>query len=152
MFKWLFKRAEPEKRSSGAGYTAAIMAARESYISGSSGIGELTATVQSCVSLWESAFALADVQGTNLLTRAHMGLLARSAALRGEAVMLITGAGLVPCADWDLSTRNGVPRAYRLSVSEAGGGRTETALAAYASSPRRPTRTRCRCRRLRASR
>ncbi|MBP6738204.1 MAG: phage portal protein [Rhodobacteraceae bacterium] len=130
MFNWLFKRPGPEKRSSGAGHTAAIMAARESYISGSSGIGELTATVQSCVSLWEGAFALADVQGTNLLTRAHMALLARSAALRGEAVMLITGAGLVPCADWDLATRNGVPRAYRLSVSEAGGGRTETALAA----------------------
>lgn len=99
MFKWLFRRTEPEKRSAGAGYTAEIMAARESYISGSAGIGELTATVQSCVSLWESAFALADVQGTNLLTRAHMGLLARSAALRGEAMMLMTGGGLVPCAD-----------------------------------------------------
>jgi hypothetical protein len=106
------------------------MAARESYISGASGIGELTATVQSCVSLWENAFALADVSGTNLLTRAHMALLARSLALRGEAVMLITASGLVPCADWDLSTRNGIPRAYRLSVSEAGGGRSQTALAA----------------------
>jgi hypothetical protein len=36
----------------------------------------------------------------------------------------------VPAADWDLSTRNGRPRAYRVSVSEAGGGRSETALAA----------------------
>ena len=44
--------------------------------------------------------------------------------------MLITGDGLVPCSDWDLATRNGIPRAYRLSLSEAGGGRTETALAA----------------------
>ncbi|MDO9527091.1 MAG: hypothetical protein Q7J57_16385 [Gemmobacter sp.] len=100
-----------ETRSSGSGHTAAIMAARESYISGSSGIGNLTATAQSCVSLWESAFALADVQGTNLVTWAHLALLARSAAQRGEAVMLIGGAGLVPCADWDLSTRNCVPRA-----------------------------------------
>ncbi|MDP2051541.1 MAG: phage portal protein [Cypionkella sp.] len=132
MLNWLFKRRAPgvEKRSSGSGYTAQIMAARESYIAGSGGIGELTATVQACVSLWENAFALADVHGTDLLTRAHMALLARSAAVRGEAVMLITGNGLVPCADWDLSTRNGIPRAYRLSVSEAGGGRTETALAA----------------------
>jgi phage portal protein BeeE len=36
----------------------------------------------------------------------------------------------VPVADWDLSTRDGIPRAYRMSVSEAGGGRSETALAA----------------------
>ncbi|WP_333830458.1 phage portal protein [Pararhodobacter sp.] len=133
MLGWLFKRRAdpaPETRSSGSGYTAQIMTARESYISGVSGIGELTATVQGCVSLWEGAFALADVQGTDLLTRAHMALIARSLALRGEAVMLMTGDGLVPCADWELSTRNATPRAYRLSVSEAGGGRSQTALAA----------------------
>lgn len=133
MLGWLFKRREapaPETRSSGSGYTAQIMAARESYISGLSGLGELTGTVQSCVSLWEGAFALADVQGTDLLNRQTMALIARSVALRGESVMLITGDGLVPCSDWDLSTRNGTPRAYRVSVSEAGGGRTQTALAA----------------------
>lgn len=133
MLGWLFKRREdpaPETRSSGSGYTAQIMAARESYISGVSGIGELTATVQGCVSLWEGAFALADVQGTDLLTRAHMARIARSLALRGEAVLLVTGDGLVPCADWDLSTRNAAPRAYRVSVSEAAGGSSRTALAA----------------------
>lgn len=132
MLKWLKRVTQPavEKRSSNSGYTAAIMAARESYLSGMSGIGELTATVQSCVSLWEGAFALSDVQGTDLLTRSHMALIARSAAMRGEAVLLITESGLIPCADWELSTRNGIPRAYRLSISEAGGGRTETALAA----------------------
>ena len=130
MFGWFKRKPAVETRASGTGYTAAIMAARESYISGGSGIGELTATVQACVSLWEGAFALADVTGTDLLTRAHMALLARSAALRGEAVMLITDRGLVPCSDWELSTRNGTPRAYRLSLSEAGGSRTETVLAA----------------------
>lgn len=131
MISWLRNKLRPsETRSSGSGYTSAILAARQSYISGSSGIGELTATVQACVSLWEGAFALADVEGTDLLTRVQMALLARSVALRGEVVMLITGDGLVPCSDWDVSTRNGSPRAYRVSVSEAGGGRTETALAA----------------------
>ena len=50
-------------------------------------------------------------------------------ALRGEALFLIRETGLVPCSDWDLSTRDGVPRAYRVSISEAGGGNTETALA-----------------------
>lgn len=130
MLGWLFRKAAPERRSSGAGYTSAIMAARASYVSGVSGIGELTATVQACVSLWEGGFALADVQGTDLLDRRTMALIARALALRGEAVLLIGEAGLVPCADWDVSTRDGTPRAYRLSVADAGGGRSVTALAA----------------------
>jgi phage portal protein BeeE len=59
-----------------------------------------------------------------------MALLARSIALRGEAVFLIREDRLVPCSDWDLRTRDGVPNAYRVSISEAGGGTTQTALAA----------------------
>jgi phage portal protein BeeE len=133
---WPFKRnsanlqSNETRSASGTGYTGLIMAARESYISGASGIGELTGTVSACVSLWEGAFALADVEGTDLLTRHAMGLLARSVTLRGEAVFLIRGDRLLPCADWDLSTRDGIPRAYRVSISEAGGNRSETALAA----------------------
>ena len=126
MLEWLFKR---EKRAA-SGYTADVMALRSSYITGTSGSAELTGTVQACVSLWEGAFALADVAGADMLDRRTMALLARSLALRGEAVFLITGDGLLPCADWDLSTRNGIPRAYRLSVSEAGGAVAQTALAA----------------------
>ncbi|QDL90468.1 phage portal protein [Paroceanicella profunda] len=131
MLSRLFKRsARPiEKRAAGTGYTAQVIAARESYISGAGAVAELTATAQACVSLWEGCFALADVQGTDLLDRHTMALLARSAALRGEAVLLITERGLAPCVDWDLSTRHGIPRAYRLSVSEAGGARSFTALA-----------------------
>lgn len=126
----LFRRkAEPqETRSSGAGYTAEIMAARASYIAGQSGQGEMTSTVQSCVALWEGALAGADVEGTDLLERRTMALVGRSLALRGEFVALIRD-GLISCADWDLSTRNGRPRAYRLSIPEAGGGRAETVLA-----------------------
>lgn len=133
MFGWLKRRAEPatEKRSAMAtGYTSAIIAARESYISGASGIGELTATVQGCVSLWEGALSLADVTGTDLLNRHTMALAARSVALRGEALFLIREDRLVPATDWDLSTRDGQPRAYRVNVAEAGGSRSETALAA----------------------
>jgi hypothetical protein len=132
MFSRLFRRhaRQVERRSSGTGYTAAVMAARENYITGSGGVAELTATVQSCVSLWESAFALADVEGTNLLDRRTMALIARAAALRGEAVLLIGPGGLVPFADWDISTRDGIPRAYRGTINEAGGGRSVTALAA----------------------
>jgi phage portal protein BeeE len=129
---WPFKRKQPETetRSSGGGYTAEIMAARESYIAGRSGIAELTATVQGAVTLWEGGLSLADVEGTDMLTPRALALCARSLALRGEAVFLIQDDGLVPCADWDLRTRQGKPTAYRVSVSEAGGGWTQTALAA----------------------
>ncbi len=131
LWQRIFGRVEaPERRSSGSGFTTEIMAARQSYIAGRSGLGELTATVQACVSLWEAAFAIAKVEGTDLLDRRTMAMLARSVALRGEALFLIREEGLVPAADWDLSTRHGRPRAYRVSVSEAGGGRSETALAA----------------------
>jgi len=126
IFDW-FKRPV-EKRSAMSGFTAELMAARESYISGRRGVAELTATAQSCVSLWEGAFSLANVSGTDLLDRRTLALLARSLALRGEAVFLIRDR-LVPCSDWDLSTRDGMPRAYRVSISEAGGGTTQTALA-----------------------
>lgn len=132
MLEWLFRRREPqtEKRASGSGFTAEIMAARESYISGRRGVAELTATAQSCISLWEGGLASADVTGTDLLTRRVLALAARSLALRGEALFLIRETGLVPCSDWDLRTKGGKPTAYRVSVSEAGGGTTQTALAA----------------------
>lgn len=124
---WPFKKTEKRSASS-TGYTSQIIAAREGYISGSSDLAELTATVQGCVTLWENAFTLADVSGTDMLDRHSMALLARSVALRGEAVLLIRDR-LVACSDWDVTTRNGVPKAYRVSVSEAGGARSETALA-----------------------
>jgi len=128
---WPFtKKKSTETRSSGSGFTAEIMAAREAYISGSRGIGELTATVQGAVTLWEGALSLADVSGTDLLTPRDLALCARSLALRGEAVFLIRDGALVPCSDWDLRTRDARPTAYRVSISEAGGGRTQTALAA----------------------
>ena len=125
----LFRRKSVETRASGTGYTAAIMGARAAYITGQSGLAEATATAQSCVSLWENAFAGADVIGADLLDRRTMALAGRSLALRGESVFLIRDR-LVPVSDWDLSTRDGEPRAYRLSVSEAGAGRSETVLAA----------------------
>jgi phage portal protein BeeE len=130
IFDW-FRRGQPvEKRSAGSGFTAEIVAAREAYISGRRGIAELTATAQSCVSLWEGGFSLADVQGSDMLDGRTLALIGRSLALRGESVFLIADDGLVPCSDWDLRTRNGRPTAYRLSIPEAGGGTTQTALAA----------------------
>ena len=127
----LFKRRAPETRNAmAAGYTAQVLASRNAYITGSAGLGELSGTVATCVSLWEAGFALADVKGgAGLLTRRALAIAARGLALRGEALFLIRGDRLVPAADWDLSTADGEPRAYRVSVSEAGGGRSETVLA-----------------------
>jgi len=128
------KKQEPqvetvvETRASGSGFTAEIIAARESYISGRRGIGELTATVQSCIGLWEGGLTLADVTGTDYLRPRDLAMIARSLALRGEYVALIADR-LLPASDWDLRTQDGIPTAYRLSISEAGGGRTMTALA-----------------------
>ena len=132
---WPFKRNQSanlhfETRSTGMGYTADIMVARASYLAGTTGLGDLTATAQSCISLWEGAFAMADVEGTDLLPRRVMALVARSLALRGEFVGLITDMGVLPCADWAVATRDGIPTAYRVTVSEAGGGSAQTVLAA----------------------
>ncbi|MEP0320796.1 phage portal protein [Bauldia litoralis] len=129
IFDWFRRAPAIEQRSAASGFTAEIMAAREAYVSGRRGIAELTATVQSCVSLWEHGLALADVDGTNLLDRRSLALVGRSLALRGESVLLISERGLIPCSDWDLRTRNGRPTAYRVSISEAGGGTSQTALA-----------------------
>jgi len=92
-------------------------------------LAELTGTVQACVSLWEGGLTLADVDGTDLLTPAVLGLSARALALRGEAVFVIGDNGLLPCSDWDLTTRFSKPTAYRVGVPDTGGGRSMTVLA-----------------------
>jgi len=119
---------QPETRSSGTGYTAAIINARQSYFAGGGDVAELTSAVQTCVNLWESVLSGADITGTDMLDRRTMALMGRSLALRGEFVGII-GEGIIPATDWDVSTRNGIPRAYRLSIPEASGGRSETRLA-----------------------
>jgi len=112
------------------GYTADLVAARHEWLAGRSNVAELTATVQSCVSLWEAGFTLADVgdAGADLLDRRTLAMLARSLALRGEAMFLIRDR-LLPVTDWDVKTRHGEPVAYRVSLSEIGGGTSQTVLA-----------------------
>ncbi|CAM3155003.1 phage portal protein [Paracoccus nototheniae] len=127
----IFRRRAPaiETRAVQPGYTASLMATREAWISGAAGLGELTAAVQSSVSLWEAGLSLADVRGTNMLDRRSMALTARALALRGECLFLIRDDQIIPCTDWDILTRYGQPRAYRVGLPEIGGGRNETVLA-----------------------
>lgn len=125
------RKAEPvETRASGTGYTAELIGLREAWISGARGLAELTGTVQAAVSLWEGGLSSADVTGTDMLDRQSLALVARSLALRGESVLWIRGDRLIPCTDWDLSTRDGIPSAYRVTIPEVGGGRSATLLAA----------------------
>lgn len=126
--RWPWQKEKLEKRSASSGFTAEIIAARESYISGRRGIGELTASVQACVGLWEGGLTITEVEGTDYLRPRDLAMIGRSLALRGEFVGLIADR-LLPASDWDLRTQDGIPTAYRLSISEAGGGRTMTALA-----------------------
>ncbi|MBI6628271.1 phage portal protein [Pontibaca salina] len=130
LLNWFKKADKQEQRSyTGAGYTADIMAARSNWINGTTGVAELTATVQGAVSLWEQALSLADVDGADMLDRRTMALLGRSLALRGEFVAYISEDGLVPASDWVISTRNGKPRAYSLTLPDTSGGHEVTALA-----------------------
>lgn len=124
----LFKRktAAPEQRASG--FTSEVIVAREAYLSGSRGIAELTATAQGAISLWEAGLSMADVDGANMLDRQTLAMMARSLGLRGEAVFLIRDR-LIPVAQYDVRTRDGMPTAYRLTIPDIGGGRTVTALA-----------------------
>lgn len=124
-----FRRPKTETRASGSGFTAEVLAARESFITGRRGQAELTATVQSCAALWEGAFASADVRGTALLSPSSMAMAGRALALRGEFLALIEAGRIVPASDWDVTTRRGVPTAYRLTLPDTGGGASLTALA-----------------------
>lgn len=127
--RWPWQKKQIEKRAIASSATAEIMAARESYITGRRGIGELTATAQACISLWEGGLSIAQVGSAPMLTPRTLALMARGLALRGDALFLIDGDRLLAASDWDVATRDGEPVAYRLSISEAGGGRTMTALA-----------------------
>ena len=62
-------------------YTSQMMASRFVEITGQRGIADLTATVQGCISLWESGLSLADVNGTDALTPRDLTLMARQLGL-----------------------------------------------------------------------
>lgn len=124
IFSRLFKRDKPETR----GYTDMAIRTRAEAVSGRRGVAELTATASGCITLWESGLSLAET-AEPLLSPEVLGLAARSLALRGDAVFLIRDK-LVPVSDWDVATRSGVPTAYRVSIPDTGGGRSETVLAA----------------------
>jgi hypothetical protein len=58
-----------------------------------------------------------------------LAMAGRMLALRGEALFLIRDR-LIPITEYSLRTQDGFPTAYRVTIPEVGGGRTQTALAA----------------------
>lgn len=122
--KW-FRRDSMEQRAT---FTDIAMDVRADTIAGRRGIAELTGTAQGCVSLWEQGLSLAEVSGP-MLTPDVLALTGRSLGLRGEAVFLIRGDSLIPVSEWDVTTRSGIPVAYRVTVPDTGGGKNETVLA-----------------------
>ena len=120
---WPFKRLE--KRHT---FTELARQWRYEQLTGQVGIADLTGTVQSCLSLWESGLSLADVEGPDVLTPEVLAMTARSLGLSGEALWFI-GDHLIPVSDYDVQTQDGRPTAYRLTLPDILGGRTFTALA-----------------------
>lgn len=51
------------------------------------------------------------------MSPATLAMIGRRLALRGEVAFLIDDGGLIPAVDWEVTTRNAGPRAYRLSAA-----------------------------------
>lgn len=123
----LFKRDPVETRAKT--FTDIAMDVRAESIAGRRGLAELTGTAQGCISMWEHGLSLAEVKGAAMLSPRVLSLAGRSLGLRGEAVFVIRGDRLVPACSWDVTTRGGVPRAYRVEIPDTGGARADTVLA-----------------------
>ncbi len=122
---WPFKRREHETRSKS--YTTMLMDARADMLARDD-VSELSATVQGCLSLWEQGLSIAQ-SNNPLLTPSVLALTARSLGLRGESVWVIDDDRLIPVDLFDITTRGAVPRAYRVTIPDVGGGTSTTVLA-----------------------
>lgn len=120
-----FKRDRIEKRQS---FTDMALDVRADAIAGRRGLGELTGTVQSCVSLWEHGLSQAETSAS-VLTPAVLGLTGRALGFRGEAVFVMRGDNLIPASSWSVTTRGSIPRAYKVVIPDTGGGKSDTVLA-----------------------
>ncbi len=127
MFDW-FKRQKPvERRSYGSeGYTAMVMTARAAAITDAG--ADLSGVVAGCVNLWSNGLAMSDTD-SELLTPEVLASMGRQLATEGNSVWHITPMGLVPVSEYDLSTRDGQPSAYRLTIPDIRGSYQVTALA-----------------------
>lgn len=124
MLKW-FRRDKREARAVD-GYTEMALLARAEAISGAG--AELSGIVAGCVSLWANGLAMADTDA-EIFTPEVLASIGRELATVGNSVWYIGPDGLVPVFEWDVTTEQGRPRAYRLSVPDIRGPQQVHALA-----------------------
>ena len=111
--------------------------ARQSYIAGRTRARRVDGDGGGVRSdLWENGLSMAGVTGTDLLDRRTLALIGRSLALRGEAVFKYqVRAGPGERLGYS-NARWSARLPFRISVSEAGGGRTETIPCRRGAAPR----------------
>ncbi len=126
MLKW-FRRDKPEQRSVGAeGYTALALLARAEAITDAG--ADLSGVVAGCANLWANGLAMA-VTDCDLLTPDVLMAMGRQLASEGNSVWHVTPMGLVPVSEYDLTTEDGRPKGYRLTIPDIRGSSQITALA-----------------------
>ena len=88
MFGWLMNRLRPtETRASGGGYTAQVMAARESYIAGRGGVAPIFVGAWGAVDLIRDPFSDAQSGGLRITALATMDV----TVARGAQLEVLTG-------------------------------------------------------------
>ena len=117
-----------EKRQDGTSYTDVVTRALVAAATGEEvGTAAGTAALETCASLYESAFRSATITPRNDLTMALtpmvIGNIAREMLTRGESMYLVSVMGgevkLSPCGSWDI--RGGAdPSAWRVRVDTYG--------------------------------
>lgn len=128
MFDWFKRKTAVEARSidSEGGYTAMALMARAEAITGAG--ADLSGVVAGCVSLWSNGLSMA-VTDSELLTPEVLASMGRQLATEGNSVWHITPMGLVPVSEYSLTTVDGKPKGYRLTIPDIRGSSQITALA-----------------------
>ena len=126
MFDWFKRKTETRSVASDSGYTQLALLARAEAITDAG--ADLSGAVAGCVTLWANGLSMAETD-CELLTPEVLASMGRQLATEGNSVWHITPRGLVPVSDYSVTTLDGKPRAYRLTIPEMHGGEQVTALA-----------------------
>ena len=99
MFNLFKRKAEPapETRAAQDGFTGQVMALRENWLSGQTGLADLTATVQAAVGLWEGALAASHVDGTDLTDAGCHGAGGAFLGAAGRVLVVCFGQWFAAC-------------------------------------------------------
>lgn len=123
---WPFGRKKIEKRDS---FTSRALASLMYSKTGARGEIIRTGALQTCANLWGAGFSRAWVDGVNI-PAGRLRFIGRALALTGNCVFYSPAPDVWRVVnDFDIATRDGDAFAYRLSVADASGPQSITALA-----------------------